>query len=101
MSAATRPEMTPDQSDHWHEGYRTGRNASAYLLRSMASEADKPTARATLAEAARRVDAMPMPRCTVVLRRAQSLEGAIRAALAVSSEGLGPEALAILKDGIR
>jgi hypothetical protein len=101
MTIADRPAMTPDQADHWHEGYRTGRRAAAYALRSAARQAGSDAESAALDAAATLVEAIPTPECSVVMPRADRLASTIHAALSLNRNGMAAEATACLEAAIR
>lgn len=96
MSAAA-PVASPATTSDWQEGFRAGRRACAYAVRFMGADTDSLATRTALTAAFARIEAVETPPAGIVTPRAASLESAIRAALAVSGAGLGPEAVTILK----
>lgn len=95
--SATAPAAPLAPTTDWQEGFRAGRRACAYAVRFMGTDADSLATRTALAAAFARIEAVETPPADTVTPRAASLESAIRAALAVSGAGLGPEAVTILK----
>jgi len=92
--------MRPDLADACAEGWRIGRSAARHVVWSVEGEA-KPGARDAVALALRRIEALPPPDRFVPLPRADRLEGAIRAALALHAEDLTREAIDILREALR
>lgn len=101
MSAAASLPMTPLEADRHAEGWRTGRLAARFVVRTMEGEADKPAARTLLANVVQRIEAIEVPPPSVVLPRADRLETAIRTALALAGADLSPEAITVLQDALR
>jgi hypothetical protein len=101
MSAALQPPTTATEADRQAEGWRLGRLAARFALRSLEGEVAKPADRQVLATAIQRIDAIEVPACIVVLPRAERLATAIRTALALSEAALSEEAVVILKDALK
>lgn len=101
MSAAVHLPMTPIEADRFAEGWRAGRLAARFTLRTMEGELEKPAARTVLAAAVQRIEAMEVPHCPVALLRADRLEAAIRSALSLAGADFAPEAVTVLQDALR
>lgn len=93
--------MTEAEADRFAEGWRTGRQAARFALRTMAGEAAKLAEQTLLAAAIQRIDAVEVPTCSVVLPRAERLEAAIRSALALAGADFAEEARTILRDALK
>jgi hypothetical protein len=100
MSAAAQSSAEVD-ADRAVEGWRYGHRAALFALRQAQHEATNNPARTALSDAIMRVDAIERPPVLVILSRAERLEAAIRAALALNDAEFGPEAVAVLKDALR
>lgn len=106
MSAVLASPTAQTEADRQAEGWRFARLACRFAVRSLEGVHDKPAARAALAAALQKIDAIEAPTCIIVAPRAQRLEAAIRTAIALAGqvfEGkpLAEEALAVLKDALR
>jgi hypothetical protein len=88
-------------ADAFAEGWRIGRAAARFVLAVVEAEATKPAARDVIADARWRIDALPQPDRAIALPRADRLEAAIRAALALSAAELTPEAATVLEGALK
>ncbi len=93
--------MTAIEADRFAEGWRAGRLAARFALRTLEGEIDKPAARLVIGAAIQRIDGIEVPYCAVVLPRAERLAAAIRSALALAGADFAPEAMAVLQDSLR
>lgn len=106
VSAALAPPRTEIEADRQAEGWRLARLACRFAVRTLDGEHDKPAARAAIAAAVQKIDAIETPDCIVVQPRAKRLEAAIRTAIDLAGamhdgKPLAEEAIAVLKDALR
>ncbi len=100
-AAAARPPLTAGEADCHAEGWRLGRLAARFVVRTMEGESERLADRSVLAAAIQRIEAIEVPAMTVSIPRAERLETAIRTALALSAIDLTPEAVTILQDALK
>lgn len=101
MSAAVQSPMTAPEADRFAEGWRAGRLAARFVLRTMEGETDRLADRGVLAAAIQRIEGIEVPHCAVALPRAERLEAAIRSALALAGATFAEEAVTVLRDALK
>jgi hypothetical protein len=87
-------------AERFHEGWRMGRGAAAQVLFQMEGEAPA-VARGAVAAMRDRIRLLDAPPVGVALPRADRLQAAISAAVALLRNDCAAEALAVLEDAAR